>query len=162
MSTPITGRFVWHELNTADRSAAVTFYTRLFSWGTKDVPMGPGEPYTLCVLNGEQIAGITRSMAGVEAPPHWLPYLAVEDVDAASSKAKSLGAKVLKDPMDIPDVGRFAVISDPQGAIFALFKDAKPYPQEPERPPVGSFCWEELATTDPEAAAKFYAALFGY
>jgi predicted enzyme related to lactoylglutathione lyase len=162
MSTPITGRFVWHELNTMDRSAAVKFYTRLFSWGAKDVPMGPGEPYTLCVLNGEQIAGITRSMAGVDFAPQWLPYIAVEEVDAAASKAKSLGARVLKDPMDIPDVGRFAVISDPQGAVFALFKDAKPYPQEPEKPPVGSFCWEELATTDPEAAAKFYAALFGY
>lgn len=162
MSASITGRFVWHELNTTDRSAAVKFYTRLFSWGAKDVPMGQGEPYTLCVLNGQQVAGITKSMAPANVPPHWLPYLAVEDVDAAASKAKSLGAKILHDPTDIPDVGRFAVISDPQGAAFALFKDAKPYPEEPERPSVGSFCWEELATTDPEAAAKFYAALFGY
>jgi predicted enzyme related to lactoylglutathione lyase len=124
--------------------------------------MGPGEPYTLCILNGEQIAGITKSQAPANVPPHWLPYFAVEDVDAASAKAKSLGAKILSEPMDIPDVGRFAVVADPQGAAFALFKDAKPYPQEPERPPIGAFCWEELATTDPEAAAKFYTGLFGY
>jgi predicted enzyme related to lactoylglutathione lyase len=163
MSAPTTtGRFVWHELHTADRPAATKFYTRLLSWGTKDVPMGPGEPYTLCVLNGQDIAGITKSKAPASVPPHWLPYFAVEDVDSAAKKAASLGGKVLTDPMDIPNVGRFAVIGDPQGAAFALFKDVKPYPQEPERPGVGTFCWEELHTTDPEAAAKFYAGLFGY
>jgi predicted enzyme related to lactoylglutathione lyase len=162
MSESTTGRFVWHELHTADRPAALKFYSHLLSWGTKDVPMGPGEPYGLCVLNGDQIAGITKSKAPAGVPPHWLPYLAVEDVDASTKKAKSLGAKVLGEPMDIPDVGRFAVIADPQGAVFALFKDAKPYPAEAEEPPVGSFCWEELATTDPDAAVKFYVGLFGY
>jgi predicted enzyme related to lactoylglutathione lyase len=162
MSAPTTGRFVWHELHTVDRPAAAKFYARLLGWGTKDVPMGPDEQYTLCVVNGQEIGGITKSKAPASVPPHWLPYVAVEDVDAGAAKAKSLGARVLGDPMDIPNVGRFAVVADPQGATFALFKDPKPYPQEPERPPVGTFCWEELHATDPEAAAKFYAGLLGY
>jgi predicted enzyme related to lactoylglutathione lyase len=162
MTAPTTGRFVWHELHTADRPAAGKFYARLLSWGTKDVPMGPGEPYTLCVLNGQDIAGITKARSPAGVPPHWLPYVAVDDVDAIAAKAKSLGAKVLGEPMDIPNVGRFAVIGDPQGAVFALFKDVKPYPEEAEKPAVGSFCWEELSTTDPEAAVKFYVSLLGY
>jgi predicted enzyme related to lactoylglutathione lyase len=63
---------------------------------------------------------------------------------------------------DIPDVGRFAAVADPQGAAFAVYKGKNPYPPEPERPPVGAFCWEELHTNDPVAAAKFYSAAFGY
>jgi predicted enzyme related to lactoylglutathione lyase len=64
--------------------------------------------------------------------------------------------------MDIPNVGRFAAVADPQGAAFAIYKGNSPYPTEPEKPPIGAFCWEELYTSDPAAAAKFYVAAFGY
>jgi predicted enzyme related to lactoylglutathione lyase len=157
-----TGRFVWHELHTGDRAKAIQFYKQLFGWDIKDTPMGPGEPYGLCFLGGKDMAGITKSMAPANVPPHWLAYLGVEDVDAAAAKAQKLGAKVVSPPMDIPNVGRFAVVTDPQGAAFALYKHAKAPDAEPERPPVGAFCWEELMTSDPEAAAKFYSDLFGY
>jgi predicted enzyme related to lactoylglutathione lyase len=158
-----TGRFVWHELHTTDRPKAVKFYTQLISCESKDVPMGPGEPYTLLLRDGKDFAGITKSKAPPSVPSHWLPYLGVEDVDAFAAKAVELGAKQLNAPMDIPDVGRFAVVSDPQGAAFALYKEGRSsYPEEPATPPAGSFCWEELMTSDPEAAAKFYADLFGY
>lgn len=156
------GRFVWHELHTQDRPRAQKFYAQLVGWETKEVPMGPGEPYTLAQLGGKDNAGITRSMAPASVPPHWLPYLAVDDVDAATARAKELGGAQLNAPMDIPEVGRFSVVRDPTGAAFALFKSAKAYPEEPKTPPVGSFCWEELLTSDPEAAAKFYSALLGY
>ena len=162
MTTSNTGRFVWHELHTGDRPQAVKFYAQLIGWETKDVPMGPGEPYSLCLLSGKDIAGITKSKAPAHVPPHWIPYIGVDNVDASAAKAKELGGKVLGEPMDIPNVGRFAVIADPQGAAFALYKHATPPPDEPERPPVSSFCWEELATSDPEAAATFYSGLFGY
>jgi predicted enzyme related to lactoylglutathione lyase len=162
MPAPTTGRFVWHELHTSDRTKALKFYTQLLGWDTKDVAMGPGEPYGLCMQNGKDFAGITKSKAGPNVPSHWLPYIAVEDVDKASAKVKELGGKVINAPMDIPNVGRFAVVADPQGAAFALHKHATPYPDEPDVPPVGSFCWEELMTNDPEGAAKFYSALFGY
>lgn len=162
MPAPTTGRFVWHELHTSDRAKALKFYTQLFGWKTKDVTMGPGEPYSLCMLNDKDHAGITKSMAGPSVPPHWLPYIAVDDPDKAAAKVKELGGKVLNPPMDIPNVGRFAVVADPQGAAFALHKHFNPYPEEPSRPPVSAFCWEELMTSDPAAAAKFYSALFGY
>jgi predicted enzyme related to lactoylglutathione lyase len=162
MTASNVGRFVWHELHTGDRAQALKFYSTLVGWETKDVSMGPGEAYGLCFLNGKDHAGITKSMAPAGVPPHWLPYLAVEDVDAAAAKVKDLGGKVMSPPMDIPNVGRFAVVTDPTGAAFALHKHATPYPEEPKTPPVSAFCWEELMSTDPEAAAKFYAGLFGY
>ncbi|MGH7296502.1 MAG: VOC family protein [Polyangiaceae bacterium] len=162
MTTSSNGRFVWHELHTGDRPRALKFYAQLFGWETKDVPMGPGEPYGLCLLGGKDLAGITKSMAPAGVPPHWLPYLAVDDVDAFAAKVKQLGGSIMAPPMDIPDVGRFAVAMDPTGAAFALHKHAKPYPEEPEKPPLGGFCWEEHYSSDPAVASKFYSALLGY
>jgi uncharacterized protein len=162
MSGAATGRFAWHELHTTDRARALRFYGQLAGWETRELPMGPGEPYGLCLIQGKDVAGITRSKAGPDVPPHWLPYIAVDDVDASAAKALDLGGRSLNAPMDIPNVGRFAVIADPQGAAFALYKHSRPYDEEPAVPPIGGFCWEELLTTDPEAAATFYAALFGY
>jgi predicted enzyme related to lactoylglutathione lyase len=162
MTTKNTGRFVWHELHTTDRTKAMAFYAQLFGWETKEVPMGPGEPYGLAFLGGKDQAGITKSMAPANVPPHWLPYMHVDNVDQAAAKVKELGGKVLMQPMDIPNVGRFAAVMDPQGAAFAVYTSSKAYPEEAERPPVGAFCWEELMTSDPVAAAKFYSSLFGY
>jgi predicted enzyme related to lactoylglutathione lyase len=162
MTTSSVGRFVWHELHTGDRPLALKFYATLLGWDTKEVSMGPGEPYGLCFLGGKDIAGITKSMAPAGVPPHWLPYIAVDDVDAAAGRAQELGGRVVGAPMDIPDVGRFAVLSDPQGAAFAIHKHATPYPEEPATPRISGFCWAELASTDPQAAATFYAGLFGY
>jgi predicted enzyme related to lactoylglutathione lyase len=153
---------VWHELHTTDRDKALRFYKTLMAWESKDVPMGPGEIYGLCTLGGQDLAGITRSKAPANVPSHWIAYIGVEDVDAAANKAVSLGGKVRQPPTDIPNVGRFSVLADPQGATFAIHKSSTPMHAEPERPPVGAFCWEELMTSDPEAAAKFYMALFGY
>jgi predicted enzyme related to lactoylglutathione lyase len=162
MPAPTTGRFVWHELHTSDRPKAAKFYKQLIGWETKDVPMGPGEPYTLCQREGKDIAGITKSMAPANVPPHWLAYIAVDNVDASAAKIKELGGKVLMAPTDIPNIGRFAPVTDPQGAAFAIYKSSSPAPEETEKPPVGTFCWEELSTSDPAAAAKFYSAAFGY
>jgi predicted enzyme related to lactoylglutathione lyase len=162
MTASNVGRFVWHELHTSDRVKAAKFYGTLMKWETKEVPMGPGDPYTLCLINGKDHAGITKSMAPANVPPHWLPYLAVEDVDKSAAKVTELGGKILMQPMDIPNVGRFAAVTDPQGAAFAIYKGAKDYPEETATPPVGAFCWEELATSDPDAAVKFYTSLFGY
>lgn len=162
MAASNVGRFCWHELHTNDRAKALAFYKQLMGWETKDVAMGPGEPYGLCLMNGKDFAGVTKSMAPAHVPPHWLPYIAVDDVDASAKKATELGGKIVSAPMDIPNVGRFAVLADPQRAVFAIHMHFSPYPEEPERPPVGAFCWEELMTSDPEAAAQFYSKLFGY
>jgi uncharacterized protein len=113
--------FCWDELNTTDSRKAMEFYTKLFGWDTK-TNEGPMK-YTEWINNGMPIGGmmeITPEMGPV--PPNWLPYIAVQDCDATAEKAKSLGANFFLPPTDIPDVGRFAVIQDPQGAVFAIVK----------------------------------------
>ena len=94
-------------------------------------------------------------------PPYWMSNVQVPDVDAATNKAKSLGAKVYVPPSDIPKIGRFSVIADPQGASLALFKpegDMKPHDSQKQ----GEFCWGELITTDHAAAMKFYGEVVGW
>jgi predicted enzyme related to lactoylglutathione lyase len=100
---------------------------------------------------------------GAATPPHWIIYVGSPDVDATVEAAEKLGGKVLKPASDIPNVGRFAVLSDPQGAAFAVFNPSSmPEDGVPPSGGVGDFTWHELATTDPEAALNFYTELFGW
>src|SRR5204863_28208 len=116
----------------------------------------------VCLGGGLVIGGLTAlpQEAG-GPPPHWLIYVGTPSVDASCLQAQSLGARVLKAPADIPNVGRFAVLSDPQGATFALFTPGSGPPPGPE-PLQGGFSWHELATTDVAGAARFYGELFGW
>ncbi|HWK89936.1 MAG TPA: VOC family protein, partial [Longimicrobium sp.] len=117
------GSLVWNELATTDTEAARRFYTGLFGWSTTTMDMGM--EYTT-FMNGEIPAGgmfaITDEMKGM--PPMWLPYFAVEDADAAAARAKELGAEVHVPPQDVPGVGRFAMLMDPQGAVFYVIRMA--------------------------------------
>jgi predicted enzyme related to lactoylglutathione lyase len=157
------GRFVWHDLMTTDPEAAKAFYTTVTGWGTQvwDGPM----PYTMWTANEVPMGGIMQlppeATAG-GAPPHWLAYVSVPDVDATLARAQELGGKTLVPAQDIPTVGRFAVIADPQGAVLALFKSEKEAPEPEGRPVVGDFSWHELITTDHKAAFDFYSDLFGW
>jgi predicted enzyme related to lactoylglutathione lyase len=113
--------FCWNELWTKDTARAVDFYTKLYGWTTK-VSEGPMK-YTEFTNRGMPIGGMMElgeEHAGV--PPHWMPYITVSDCDATASKAKELGATTLVPPTDIPDTGRFSIIQDPQGAVFAVIK----------------------------------------
>jgi predicted enzyme related to lactoylglutathione lyase len=116
------GSFVWNELNTRDVPAAKAFYPEVFGWKANDMDMG-GMIYTEWKLGDKPIAGMQAmpDMVPVEVPSHWLVYFAVDDTDATVSKATSAGATTLLPPMDIPP-GRFAVLSDPDGAAFAVIK----------------------------------------
>jgi predicted enzyme related to lactoylglutathione lyase len=105
---------------------------------------------------------ISDEAKAMGAPPNWLVYIGSSDVEAAVRDATSLGGKVLKAPSDIPTIGRFAVLQDPQGAAFAVFSP-KQSPTGPDRAPeIGGFSWHELATTDASAAFSFYQRLFGW
>jgi len=160
MSTAdVRGRFIWHELLTTDTAGAAAFYPRVVPWRTQPSSM-PG--YTLWMAGQTQIGGLTALPQDVGGPPpHWLIYVGTPSVDASCLQAQGLGAKVLKAPADIPNVGRFAVLSDPQGATFALFTPGAGPPPGPE-PPQGGFSWHELATTDVQAAVRFYGELFSW
>jgi predicted enzyme related to lactoylglutathione lyase len=113
------GAFGWFELMTTDVDAAKNFYTNLLDWTTEDMPMEE-TTYTVIKVQDEQVAGLmTMPQGSEEMPPTWGIYITVKDVDTTVEKAKELGGKILVEPRDIPEVGRFSVIQDPQGAWFA-------------------------------------------
>jgi len=153
------GHFVWRELCTTDVPAAIAFYSELFNWRIEKSPM-PDMPYWLAYAGETQVAGL--SAAPAEAPqPFWSGMVSVGDVDAAASTAKDKGATLIVPPMDIPNIGRFAMMADPQGAVVSLYKsDAgdAPAPQGA----LNHFCWEQLAAADPAAAREFYATVMGW
>ena len=159
------GRFVWYDLVAKDVDAALSFYPELIGWKTElweDTPTD--QPYTMWV-NGESPLGGVMDMTGKapeDAPAHWLAYLATPDVDAVASGTEELGGAVLHGPDDIPTVGRFAVIKDPQGSVICAFTPAGEAPGSSEPAKLGEFSWHELATTDHAAAFDFYSALFGW
>jgi predicted enzyme related to lactoylglutathione lyase len=109
-----TGTFVWNELMTTSGESAQAFYSALFGWHPKVSP-----EYTEWHA-GEQARG--GMMERGDVPPNWLPYVMVDDVDAIAGQAQSSGGRMHVPPTDIPKVGRFAVLQDPQGAVFAVFK----------------------------------------
>ncbi len=155
----ILGRFVWHELLTTDTAAAAAFYAKVAPWRTAPSNM-PG--YTIWMAAQTQVGGLMALPPGSgDTPPHWLVYVGTPDVDATCAKAQGLGAHLVKEAADIPNVGRFAVLVDPQGATFAVFTPMGGPP--PGAPPAhGGFSWHELATTDLTAALRFYGELFGW
>jgi hypothetical protein len=126
VGAPPVGIVCWNELLTTDPAGAVAFYQSVFGWGHGTMDMGPAGVYHLFKREDKDIAGMMQMPPDAAAPPLWMPYFLVANVDASFAKALSLGAMPFVKPADIPEVGRFAVLGDPTGASFALFKDAKP------------------------------------
>ena len=127
---PAHGSFCWNELATTDLDAAQSFYRALLGWEIQEgAAPGGGMRYNEIVVGGQHVGGMysTAEMCGdgeggeqQAPPPRWLSYVAVNDVDASAAKVVELGGKVSVGPMDIPNVGRFCVISDPAGATISL------------------------------------------
>jgi predicted enzyme related to lactoylglutathione lyase len=160
--TSARGRFVWHDLITTDTGAAVDFYTKVAGWGTEQWN-GGGAPYTMWMSNGAPLGGVTSmSQSASGMPPHWISYVCVPDTDATATQASALGGKVLHPPTDIPMIGRYAVIADPQGAPIAIFTPQAQAPGHEGAPNKGEFSWHELMTTDYAGAFDFYSTLFGW
>lgn len=160
------GRFCWYELMTTDPAAAESFYGKVVGWGTRPFP-GAGAPYTMWTKGEQAVGGLMELPAEARAggaPPNWMPYVAVEDAEATAKQAVALGGKAEFGPNEIPGVGRFAVLSDPAGAHFAILQPADPSAGSgPETAPAPlEVSWRELATTDREGAMAFYQALFGW
>jgi predicted enzyme related to lactoylglutathione lyase len=156
--TPVV-RFDWHELQTRDCLRAMRFYEAMFGWTTEDVTTGSPRERHLCCREGDAIGAVTISQAPAHVPAFWLPFLSVADLDGVVARARTLGARVLREPAAVPGAGRLAVLVDPRGAICGLRDGAA----TPAAAPSGSgaFCWDELLTDDAEASAAFYAALTG-
>ncbi len=159
------GRFVWYELMARDTEAAKAFYTKVVGWSTQDGPV-PGMAYTMFTDGQTPVGGLMAQPEDARkmgAPPSWIGYVAVNDVDAAAERIKRLGGTVHVAPTDIPNVGRFSVVADPQSAVFALFNSPNtcdaPLP-EPGTP--GRVGWHELSAADWPKAFAFYSELFGW
>jgi hypothetical protein len=157
--------FVWHELMTTGADAAEAFYRDVVGWRTQDSGM-PGMRYTILSVGEAGVGGIMTLPAdacAAGARPGWIGYIGVDDVDAYAQRVKTAGGTVHKPAEDIPGVGRFAVVADPQGASFVLFKGASQQsPQRPTPDVPGMPSWNELHAGEWQSAFAFYADLFGW
>jgi predicted enzyme related to lactoylglutathione lyase len=156
VSSYAPGTFCWTELATSDAASATAFYTQLFGWTATDVPMGDQGVYTKLQKNGSDVGALYEKK---DMHPHWLSYIAVVSADDTTKTAKDLGANVMAGPFDVFDLGRMSVITDPQGATFAIW-EAKKQTGAGVTGETGTLVWNELATTDEDAALKFYTSLF--
>lgn len=159
------GSFIWYELLTSDHQAAKAFYDAVVGWDIETTASNPMD-YRM-IRTGSGLAGgvmqITGDMREHGAKPTWLGYVGVDDVDATVTKAEELGASVLMPAFDVPDVGRMALIADPQGIPLYVMRgesDAQSEAFSPDQQ--GHGAWNELNTTDLDAAKSFYPALFGW
>jgi len=149
------GKFVWHEQVSSDPKQAQDFYTQLFGWGTE--VFKPGEvDYTMISSGGQTHGGFAKAMEGAP-PPHWLSHVRVESLDETIEKAKSAGGELAAGPFELDEVGRMAIIRDPQGASLSAYE-----PASEGSGSEGVFVWDELGTTDADGAQRFYEEVFGW
>jgi predicted enzyme related to lactoylglutathione lyase len=158
MTDTVRGRFMWHELMSSDPKAAVAFYKEVVGWTSQPWENDPS--YTMLTAGGRPMAG-TMALTDAGAPKNWLSYIGTPRLDVTARQVIELGGKVLKPAADIPDIGRFAILQDPQGAVFIAFTP-KQAPTDNMKPGLGDFSWHELITTNWKTAFDFYQKLFGW
>lgn len=165
------GSFIWYELITPDPKAAKAFYDVVVGWDIEPEPAGDMDYRMIRRSKGGNAGGVlrlTEDMASHGARPIWLGYVAVDDVDAIVAAVEARGGKVLMPASDIRDVGRIAMVADPQGNPFYVMKPIPPGGDETKESDVFSstaeqyVSWNELSTPDPPAARQFYGELFGW
>lgn len=163
--TTSTSPFIWYELMTTDAVAAQAFYSHVVGWQAADSGM-PGASYTLLSAGPHQVAGLMALPAEARAagvPPNWTGYVSVDDVDAKAAAVKKAGGALLRPAEDIPGIGRFAVVADPHGAAFCLYKDMSNLPYTPPAAGTpGTVGWHELMAGSLDPAWDFYSALLGW
>ena len=158
------GRFTWYELMTTDVAAAKAFYGEVVGWGAQDASTSE-LPYTLLTAANAPVSGVMtlpEEARRMGATPRWMGYVGVDDVGATADRIKRLGGAIYVSPTD-SNIGRIAVVADPQTAILALVQGLKPARQQPaglDEP--GHIGWHELLAADWEKAFAFYRELFGW
>ena len=165
------GSFIWYELLTPDPVAAKKFYDAVVGWNIEAQPSGEMDYRMISRADGGLAGGVMRltdEMREHGARPTWLGYIAVDDVDASVTSIEQNGGKALMPAFDIPDIGRIALVADPQGVPFYVMRATPPAGNEDKVSDVFSASaeqhvgWNELSTTDPAAARKFYGEQFGW
>lgn len=161
-ATAKLGRFVWHDMMTTDLARSVEFYSELFGWSVRQEP-GDDNPYRRISSGGQEIGGFIELDPQHGVPSHWIGYVTVDDVDAACGRARKHGGKTPVPGTDIPNVGRFAVVSHPGGSYVSPFAPHELELTVPEAETIpGRFCWNQLMSKDPAAAAEYYEGVFGW
>jgi predicted enzyme related to lactoylglutathione lyase len=164
MSSP-HGKFGWYELITTDTEAAGSFYSSVIGWTTQNVG-SPEMPYITFNVGSAGIAGMLPIPPGQSGGcPSWTGYISVDDCDAYVEKVVAAGGSILKPAVDVPGMLRFAVVTDPQGAIFVLMNPDPAMvtpPNRPEPPTPGTICWQDLMALDGATAFDFYSDTFGW
>ncbi len=155
-----TGTISWNDLATGDMDATKAFYGALFGWAAQTATEPQHGGYTTFTKDGKDVAAAAPKMSP-EQPEQWSTYVSVDDARATAAKAAQAGGKVLVEPMEIPNSGTMAVLIDPTGAVVGLWQPGRFKGAELFNSP-GSMGWNELATRDVPAAAKFYQEVFGW
>jgi predicted enzyme related to lactoylglutathione lyase len=163
---PATGRFVWRDLMTTDPEKVKAFYSELLGWTFTQHDMGDFV-YEMFKIGEEHFGGIMPLDPAHGIPSNWVSYIHVPSVDEAVATVSAQGGSVSTPAMDIPEVGRFAIVADPRGAHFALFtslpiENASGDSSEFVMPPIGGVSWNELLTSDTAGAKDFYGAITGW
>jgi predicted enzyme related to lactoylglutathione lyase len=156
----VQGKIVWHDLMTNDVEKARRFYSELFAWRIKD----EGGWSFIYANDSDKHFGTVMSLPTPHMPPHWIPYFAVDNLDAAMTAITAAGGKLHTAKMNAGTTGTFAIAADPQGASFTAWQYAAGHEEKESeaQPKAGHFCWDELLTSDTAAAQAFYTKVFGY
>lgn len=160
LDKPVTGGPCWAELGTSDLAGAKRFYEELFGWRAETDPRQEAGGYTVAHLEDAPVAALSPLYQEGQ-PVAWSVSFAVPDADAATARMTEAGGSVLAGPMDVFDLGRFAVVRDPTGATFHLWQ-ARAFPGAGLLNVPGSLGWVELLTRAPERAVDFYTTVFGW
>ena len=147
---------------TSDPASAEAFYSKAVGWKAKSWDQDPS--YKMWTAGGKPMGGlmaVPEVLNATPPPPQWFSYIGTPDVDATVRQAVELGGKVMRPAQDIPTVGRFAFLNDPQGAAFAAYAPSTA-PKISDQYELGDFSWHELLTTNAPAAWEFYHKLFGW
>ncbi len=158
------GLFSWVDLGTTHPEAAKNFYGGLFGWSFLDLPTDSGTIYTMCQIEGNDVAGLGPLSAEMQAqgvPPFWTSYIKHDDVDSVAAKAAGAGGNVLFPPFDVMESGRMTMIQDPTGAMFGVWQPGTHIGAKLVNMP-NTLVWNELQTRDVEGAKAFYSAVFGW
>ena len=161
-TSTLLGRPLWVELMTTDMKAAEAFYGAVVGWTS--VPFeGSPQPYSILHRSGDvPVGGLMAKPDDVDAPPFWAMYIGVPNIEDAAAHIKRLGGREMSPVIEVPDIGRMQMMTDPQGAAFYIYEPAST-DQPPEgAPDVGEASWLELMTTDAPAAMTFYNDVFGW
>ncbi len=159
-----SGTFCWPELVASDVNTAKEFYSTLFDWEIKDVPIGEDKYYSMAYVEGKEVGALYEmwdEQKEHNVPTHWANYVAVRDVDEVVKRVQDLGGHIIVEPMDVFDAGRMASVQDPTGGIVSLWQAGAHIGARLVNEH-GTLCWNELLTNNTDKAREFYCELFDW